>query len=138
MSRLALLWLPGSSASTPSGISPFQVYPRLSTSERTSSAGASLKPDVATRSGFLWINPEQKSLWFGLLDESATVGEFRLQQHRTSWELHVTVEFEVAQPEIPDEPTRGGFDIGESKLLTGRACQNDTPTQPYIYDGGRA
>jgi len=86
----------------------------------------------------LRINPEQESLWFDLLDENATVGEFRLQQCRTNWVLHVTVEYEVADPEIPDDPTRIGFDIGESKLLTGCACQNDTPTQPYIYDGGRS
>ncbi|MFC7231456.1 RNA-guided endonuclease TnpB family protein [Saliphagus sp. GCM10025308] len=86
----------------------------------------------------LRINPEQESLWFDLLDESAAVGEFRLQQHRTSWMLHVTVEYDVTEPEIPDDPTRVGFDIGESKLLTGCACQNDTPTQPFIYDGGRA
>lgn len=86
----------------------------------------------------LRINPEQESLWFDLLDESVTVGEFRLQQHRTNWMLHVTVEYEVAEPEISDEPTRVGFDIGESKLLTGCACQNDTPTQPFIYDGGRS
>ncbi|ELY42719.1 RNA-guided endonuclease TnpB family protein [Natronorubrum tibetense] len=86
----------------------------------------------------LRINPEQESLWFDLFDESATVGEFRLQQHRTNWVLNVTVEYNVAEPEIPDDPTRIGFDIGESKLLTGCARQNDTPTQPYIYDGGRA
>jgi len=86
----------------------------------------------------LRINPEQESLWFDLFDEDATVGEFRLQQHRTNWVLHVTVEYEVAEPETSDDPTRIGFDIGESKLLTGCACQNDTPTQPYIYDGGRA
>ncbi|SDK23010.1 RNA-guided endonuclease TnpB family protein [Natronorubrum texcoconense] len=86
----------------------------------------------------LRINPEQESLWFDLLDESVTVGEFRLQQHRANWVLHVTVEYDVAEPETPDDPTRIGFDIGESKLLTGCACQNDTPTQPYIYDGGRA
>ncbi|NKE38068.1 IS200/IS605 family element transposase accessory protein TnpB [Natronococcus sp. JC468] len=86
----------------------------------------------------LRINPEQESLWFDLLNESATVGEFRLQQHRTNWVLHVTVEYDVAEPKTPDDPTRIVFDIGESKLLTGCACQNDTPTQPYIYDGGRA
>ncbi|SIS10244.1 RNA-guided endonuclease TnpB family protein [Natronorubrum thiooxidans] len=86
----------------------------------------------------LRINPEQESLWFDLLDGDISVGEFRLQQYRTSWVLHVTVEYEVADPEIPDDPTRIGFDIGESKLLTGCACQNDTPTRPYIYDGGRA
>ncbi|ELY81548.1 transposase, IS605 OrfB family protein [Natrinema pallidum DSM 3751] len=86
----------------------------------------------------LRINPEQESLWFDLLNGDVSVGEFRLQQHRTNWVLHVTVEYDVAEPETPDDPTRIGFDIGESKLLTGCACQNDTPTQPYIYDGGRA
>ena len=86
----------------------------------------------------LRINPEQESLWFDLLDESATVGEFRLQQHRTNWVLHVTVEYEITEPETPDDPTPIGFDIGESKLLTGCACQDGTPTQPYIYDGSRA
>ncbi|OVE85073.1 RNA-guided endonuclease TnpB family protein [Natronolimnobius baerhuensis] len=86
----------------------------------------------------LRINPKQESLWFDLFDEDETVGEFRLQQHRTNWVLHVTVEYDVAEPETLDDPTRIGFDIGESKLLTGCACQNDTPTQPYICDGGRA
>ncbi|ELY92127.1 RNA-guided endonuclease TnpB family protein [Natrinema altunense] len=86
----------------------------------------------------LRINPEQESLWFDLLDGDVSVGEFRLQQYRTNWVLHVTVEYEIAEPETPDDPTRIGFDIGESKLLTGCACQNGTPTRPYIYGGGRA
>lgn len=86
----------------------------------------------------LRINPEQESLWFDLLDEDVLVGEFRLQQHQTNWVLHVTVEYDIDEPEIPNDPTRIGFDIGESKLLTGCACQNDVPTRPYIYDGGRA
>lgn len=69
-----------------------------------------------------------------------TVGEFRLQEHRTNWVLHVTVEYEIAEPETPDEPTHIGFDLGESKLLTGCALQrdSDTPTQPLIVDGKRA
>lgn len=86
----------------------------------------------------LRINPTQRALWDGLLDDDVTVGEFRLQEHRTSWELHVTVEYEVAEPDDPDDPTLVGFDVGESKLLTGCACQDGAPTQPYIYDGGRA
>ncbi|MCU4802478.1 transposase [Halobacteria archaeon HArc-gm2] len=86
----------------------------------------------------LRINPAQESLWFDLFDGDVTVGEFRLQQHRTTWVLHVTVEYDVVDPEPPDSPTRIGFDVGESKLLTGCACQDGTPTQPYIYDGGRA
>lgn len=82
----------------------------------------------------LRINPAQRKLWDDLLDGDATVGEFQLQEHRTSWVLHVTIEYEVTEPEEPDEPTPVGFDIGESKLLT----DDDTPTQPSIYDGGRA
>ena len=86
----------------------------------------------------LRINPAQRELWSDLLDGDVSVGEFRLQDHRTNWVLHVTVEYEVAEPEEPDDPTPVGFDIGESKLLTGCACRDGTPTQPYIYDGGRA
>lgn len=86
----------------------------------------------------LRINPAQRGLWADLLDGDVTVGEFRLQEHRTNWVLHVTVEYEVAAPEQPDDPTPIGFDIGESKLLTGCAFQDGTPTRPYIYDGGRA
>ncbi len=86
----------------------------------------------------LRINPAQRELWDDLFDGDVSVGEFRLQEHRTNWVLHVTVEYEVAEPTEPDEPTYIGFDIGESKLLTGCALRDDTPTQPYIYDGGRA
>jgi len=86
----------------------------------------------------LRINPEQRELWRELFDGEVTVGEFRLQEHRTNWVLHVTIEYAVTEPEESDDPTPVGFDIGESKLLTGCACQDDTPTQPYIYDGGRA
>ena len=86
----------------------------------------------------LRINPAQESLWADLLDGDVSVGEFRLQNHRTTWVLHVTVEYEVAEPKEPDDPTPVGFDIGESKLLTGCACRDGTPTQPYIHDGGRA
>ncbi|WP_363463642.1 transposase [Halogeometricum borinquense] len=86
----------------------------------------------------LRINPAQRELWGDLLDGDVTVGEFRLQEHRTNWVLHVTVEYEVAEPTEPDEPMYIGFDIGESKLLTGCALRDGTPTQPYIYDGSRA
>ena len=86
----------------------------------------------------LRINPEQESLWFDLFDGDVTVGEFRLQEHRTNWVLHVTVEYEVAEPETPNDPTYVGFDLGESKLLTGCALQHDAPTQPLIVDGKRA
>ena len=86
----------------------------------------------------LRINPAQRELWTDLLTDDVTVGEFRLQEHRKNWVLHVTVEFRVEEPDVPDEPTPIGFDIGESKLLTGCACQNNTPTQPMLFDGGRA
>lgn len=86
----------------------------------------------------LRINPEQRELWCNLFDGDVTIGEFRLQEYRTNWVLHVTIEYEVAEPEVPDDPTPVGFDIGESKLLTGCACRDGTPTQPYIYGGGRA
>ena len=87
----------------------------------------------------LRIDPTQRELWDDLLDGDVTVGEFRLQEHRTNWVLHVTVKYELAEPEEPDDPTPVGFDIGESKLLTGCALtENDTPTQPFIFDGGRA
>jgi putative transposase len=85
----------------------------------------------------LRINPAQHELWTDLLTDDVTVGEFRLQEHRKNWVLHVTVEYAVGEPDEPDEPTPIGFDIGESKLLTGCACQDDTPTQPMLYDGGR-
>jgi putative transposase len=70
-----------------------------------------------------------------LFNDDVTVGEFRLQEHRTNWVLHVTVEYAVAEPDMPDDPTPVGFDIGESKLLAGCACQDDTPIQPMMADG---
>ena len=86
----------------------------------------------------LRINPAQRDLWNDLLDGDVSVGEFRLQEHRTTWVLHVTVEYEIAEPEVADDPTVVGFDIGESKLLTGCAYQDGTPAQPMLFDGGRA
>lgn len=87
----------------------------------------------------LRINPAQESLWFDLLSGEVDNCEFRLQEHRTNWVLHVTVEYDVPEPETPDDPTYIGFDIGESKLLTGCALTDDgAPTQPYFYDGSRA
>ena len=86
----------------------------------------------------LRINPAQRGLWDDLYDEAVTVGEFQLQETRTNWILRVTVEYEVAEPTVPADPTPIGFDIGESKLLTGCAYQDDRPTQPMLFDGGRA
>lgn len=89
----------------------------------------------------LRLNPDQQELWDDLLDsESSTEpGELRLQKHRTSWTLHVTVEYAVEETtEFPENPTRVGFDIGESMLVTGCALQHDTPTKPLLIDGKKA
>jgi len=69
----------------------------------------------------LRINPEQESLWFDLLNGDARAGELQLQRHRTSWELHVTVEYSVEEPTDSDDETYIGFDVGESALITGCA-----------------
>ncbi|MGB9961567.1 RNA-guided endonuclease TnpB family protein [Halobacterium sp. MBLA0001] len=86
----------------------------------------------------LQINPEQESLWCDLLDGDATAGELRLQRHRTSWELHVTVEYSVAEPTESDDPTYIGFDVGESALITGCALKRDVPRKPMLVSGSRA
>ena len=86
----------------------------------------------------LQINPEQESRWFELLDGDATAGELRLQQHRTSWELHVTVEYPVEKPTEVIDPTYIGFDVGESALITGCALKRDAPRKPMLVNGSRA
>jgi putative transposase len=86
----------------------------------------------------LQINPEQESLWFDLLDGDAAAGELRLQRHRTSWELHVTVEYPVEKPTESDDPTYIGFDVGESALTTGCALKRDGPRKPMLVSGSRA
>ncbi|WP_433633350.1 RNA-guided endonuclease TnpB family protein [Halomicrococcus sp. NG-SE-24] len=98
-------------------------------------------PQVGRGTSFwipLRINPAQRELWNDLLDGDVSVGEFRLQQHRTNWVLHVTVEYEIDEPDAGDDPTPVGFDIGKSKLVVGCAYRRDTPTQPLLIDGGRA
>jgi len=86
------------------------------------------------------INPDQADLWDDLLDDEADVGEFRLQRYRTSWELHVTVDYEVQEPdyEPTDDVTPVGFDIGEAHLLAGCACEHGSPSDPLLVNGGRA
>lgn len=88
------------------------------------------------------INPSQRQLWHNLLDDENTeVGEFRLQRHRTTWQLHVTVEFPVEEPDYEptdDDVTPVGFDVGEAHLLAGCACEQGTPTDPLLINGGRA
>ncbi|MHC3439634.1 RNA-guided endonuclease TnpB family protein [Natrialbaceae archaeon A-gly3] len=86
----------------------------------------------------LRINPEQASLWADLLNDDAEAGELRLQRHRTSWELHVTVEYSVDEPTNSDNPTYIGFDVGESALITGCALKRDVPRKPMIESGNRA
>jgi len=86
----------------------------------------------------LRINPEQESLWFDLLNGDATAGELRLQRHRTSWELHVTVEYTVEEPTDSGDETYIGFDIGESALITGCALKRDVPRKPMLVSGSRA
>ena len=87
----------------------------------------------------LRINPEQRELWADLFNGELSAGEFRLQQNRRNWVLHVTVEYEIETAEVPDDPTPVGFDIGESKLLMGCALtENGTPKEPFIFDGGPA
>jgi IS605 OrfB family transposase len=89
----------------------------------------------------LRLNPDQEELWGEMLDDdsSTKVGELRLQRHRKTWTLHVTVEYEIEDTsEIPENPTRVGFDIGESMLVTGCALQHDTPTKPLLINGKEA
>ena len=89
----------------------------------------------------LRINPAQEDLWHNLVHGDASAGQLRLQQHRTSWTLHVTVEFPVEKPDYEptdDDVTPVGFDIGEAHLLAGCACEQGTPTDPLLINGGRA
>nr|WP_233357336.1 transposase [Halococcoides cellulosivorans] len=89
----------------------------------------------------LRINPEQDGLWHDLVHGDASAGQLRLQRNRTSWTLHVTVEFPVEEPNYEptdDDVTPVGFDIGEAHLLAGCACEQGTPTDPLLINGGRA
>ncbi|WP_225336099.1 RNA-guided endonuclease TnpB family protein [Halomicrobium urmianum] len=89
----------------------------------------------------LRINPAQDGLWYDLVEGEASAGQLRLQRHRTSWTLHVTVEFPVDEPDYEptdEDVTPVGFDIGEAHLLAGCACEQDTPTDPLLINGGRA
>jgi IS605 OrfB family transposase len=89
----------------------------------------------------LRLNPDQQVLWDEMLDadSNTNVGELRLQKHRKTWTLHVTVEYEIEDTsELPENPTRVGFDIGESMLVTGCALQHDTPTKPLLINGKEA
>lgn len=86
----------------------------------------------------LWINPEQENLWFDLLTEDAKAGELRLQRHRTSWELHVTVTYSIEEPTESNGETYIGFDVGESALITGCALKRDVLRKPLLVSGSQA
>ncbi|WP_231186594.1 transposase [Haladaptatus sp. DYF46] len=86
----------------------------------------------------LRLNPEQESLWHDILEGDAKSGELRLQQNRSSWVLHVTVEYEVDEPDTDGDQTYIGFDIGESALITGCALKRNTLTKPMLESGSRA
>lgn len=89
----------------------------------------------------LRINPAQESLWFDVLDGTADTGQFRLQERRKSWELHVTVEYETDSAEYDSsdsDATYIGLDIGESALITGCALESGSPTNPFVCNGSRA
>ena len=89
----------------------------------------------------LRVNPAQRELWHDILDGNVDVGQFRLQAHRSTWELHVTVDYEVAEPDhavTDDDVTPVGFDIGEAHLLAGCARTDGSPTDPLLVNGGRA
>ena len=89
----------------------------------------------------LRINPAQEGLWHDLVDDEneASAGQLRLQRHRQSWTLHVTVEFPVEEPDYDptDDVTPVGFDIGEAHLLAGCACEQGTPTDPLLINGSQ-
>jgi putative transposase len=89
----------------------------------------------------LRVNPAQRELWHDILDGDAEAGEIQLQQHRTTWELHVTVEYRVEDPEYDateEDVTAVGIDIGEAHLLAGCARTDGSPTDPLLVNGGRA
>jgi IS605 OrfB family transposase len=86
----------------------------------------------------LRINPDQESFWHDLVSEDVKPGQIRLQRYRTSWELHVTVQYAVEDPATDGDPTHIGLDIGETALITGCALKDGSPTDPFVCDGSRA
>ena len=86
----------------------------------------------------LRINPEQRELWFDILNEDAKAGEIRLQQHRKNWVLHVSVEYPVDEPTADGDTTPIGLDIGETALITACGLKRGTPTRPVLWSGKRA
>ena len=86
----------------------------------------------------LRIDPNQREHWIDLLNDDAKAGEIQLQQHRTTWQMHVAVEYDVPDASPEGDTTPVGFDIGESALATGCALQRGTPTKPQLWSGKRA
>jgi putative transposase len=89
----------------------------------------------------LRINPEQEQLWADLLAGNVSPGQLQLIQNRTSWTLHVAVEYSAEDPGYDtdsDDVTHIGLDIGESSLIMGCALMDGSPTRPFVCDGGRA
>lgn len=89
----------------------------------------------------LRTDPEQSELWRGLVEGGVEAGQLRLQRNRTSWELHVTVEFDVPTADYEtDDCTPVGLDIGETTLVTGCALNRGSPTRPRLWsdEGSRA
>lgn len=86
----------------------------------------------------LRINPEQRELWFDILNEDAKAGEIRLQQHRKNWVLHVSVEYPIEEPTADGDTTPIGLDIGETALITACGLKRGTPTRPVLWSGKRA
>ena len=81
----------------------------------------------------LRINPEQEHLWADLLAGNVSPGQLQLIQNRTSWTLHVAVEYSVEDSDYDtdsDDVTHIGLDIGESSLIMGCALRDGSPTRP--------
>lgn len=86
----------------------------------------------------LRINPEQEDLWHDVLNGDAKAGEIRLQRHRKTWILHVSVKYSVEEPDADRDTTPIGLDIGETALITACGLKRGTPTRPVLWSGKRA
>ena len=86
----------------------------------------------------LRINPAQETYWHDLVNEDADPGPIILRQRGATWELLVTVKYDVDEPKGDGEITYVGLDIGETALVTGCALTRGSPTAPFVCDGGRA
>lgn len=87
----------------------------------------------------LEISPAQRESWLKIANDERDVGEVRLQSDE-KWRLSVPIKRTVEHADdVPiEERTPVGFDIGESNLLVGCACKQETPVEPLFVNGGRA